>query len=218
MSQLYEFLAGPCIYITLILCFAGLVRKTMIIISGRRQGMRFLLPHTRKYVLTYTADDETVDPLVSSVSFAGRDPFLALTSIIFHISIIAAPFSAAAHGILFDQAWFLMPPRFNPSITGMFTMTAIVSGLFLLLRRILVQHVAAVSSWKDYSAMICVLTPFVTGFLARKLIGPYEIVMLIHCISAHVLLVATGWTRLGHMIFFTTGLFITSDMNREIPV
>jgi nitrate reductase gamma subunit len=213
LSRLYEFLAGPCLYITLPLCLAGLARKTVIIISGRRNGLRFLTPHTRKYI---PSDFEDGEPVISSVAFIRRATLLAVTSIIFHISIIAAPLSAAAHAVLFDQAWFLMPQRVDPAVTGALTVTAIVSGSILLLRRAVFRHVAAVSSWKDYTAMLCVLIPFVTGLLARTLAGPYEIIIIIHVAGAHMLLVAIGWTRLGHMIFFSSALFAKNDLAGEM--
>lgn len=151
-----------------------------------------------------------------AMTLASRDMVLAVATTLFHFALIAAPLTARAHGILLDQAWQVFPPRIDPVITGVCTMTAIISGLLLLLRRTFVRRVFAVSSWKDFAAMICVLTPFVTGLLAREMIGNYEIVMLIHCTGAHVLLLAIGWTRLGHMVFFTAGRFVASNLYRKI--
>jgi nitrate reductase gamma subunit len=102
-----------------------------------------------------------------------------------------------------------MLPRINPGFTSFFTYAAVIAGIFLILRRTFIAHVFAVSSWRDYAAMVCVLTPFVTGILAGRLTGLYETVIVIHCASAHVLLLAFGWTRLGHMVFFASGRLVT---------
>ena len=201
VSQLYDFLAGPCLYLTFPLCAAGLLRKALIITAGREFGLRF--PGVQRGDLPAAWIER--DCIAPVITFAGRSPLFAAVSAMFHISIFAAPLTARAHGILLDLAWGVLPPRINPSVTGVFTAAAVISGLFLVMRRTFVSRVLAVSSWRDYAAMICVLLPFVTGLLARESIGNYEIIMLIHCAAAHVLLLAIGWTRLGHMVFFIAG-------------
>lgn len=153
---------------------------------------------------------------IPSTVFAGtivlRDPILAAASLVFHISVTTVPLTAGAHMILFNQAWHVMPPLFNAEIPLILSWTGIATGLFLLLRRTFLKHVRAVSSWKDYAAMTCVLAPLITGLIARLNPSHYEIIVLMHCISAHILLVAIGWTRLGHFVFFTTGRFPVPDI------
>ncbi len=205
ITRIYEFLAGPCLFITIPLCVLGLARKTVIILSGRRTGLRFpAVP-----VPGRTADD-AFSPAPGILE--QRSLALAAASTLFHVSIIAAPLSAAAHCMLFDLSWHVLPPYISPAVTHAFTALALLSGAFLLARRSFVKHVLAVSSWRDYAAMVCVLAPFATGFLAREMIGTYETVMLVHCAASHVLLIAIGWTRLGHMVFFTAGRMASSLM------
>ncbi len=212
ISRIYEFLIVPGLYITVPLCLAGIARKVIIIISGREHGLLFPASHRPAYL---NAGIYGRNP---AMIFAGHDLIFTAVSTIFHIAVFAAPLTAMAHGILLEQSWQVIPPRFDPAITGACTVTAIAAGFFLLMRRIVVRHVFAVSSWRDYAAMISVLTPFVTGLLARESIGNYEIIMLIHCFSAHVLLLAIGWTRLGHMVFFMAGRIVISNLSRETPV
>lgn len=209
MSLLYSFLAGPCLYITVPLCFSGLIRKMVILISGRRQGLRFPVSRTGKYI---SGEIKNNNPCAGIMTFIKGNSPLIFAGILFHLAIIAAPLTAAAHGILLDQAWHILPPEIDPLITDIFTFTAIAAGLFLLIRRTLVQHVLAVSSWRDYASMICVLTPFITGLLAREMKGPYDIIIITHCVAAHALLLAIGWTRLGHMVFFTAGRIAASGL------
>ena len=196
--QINSFLAGPCLYITLTLCAAGLIRKAVIIIEGRSRGLKFPV---------FQPDGEAG---AFSLAFTGRNPFFAVMSILFHISLIAAPLTARGHGILLDMSWGILPPRFNPIFTSSFTGLAMVTGIILLLRRISLNHVRALSSWKDYLLIFVVLIPFVTGMMARGWIGNYEAVMFIHYLGAHILLVSIGWTRLGHFVFLSAALFVTS--------
>lgn len=202
--QINSFFAGPCLYVTLTLCLAGLIRKALIIIEGREHGLKFPVFQTGR--------EEDAPPL----SFTGRNPFLAVVSILFHIAVIAAPLTARGHGILLDMSWGVLPPRFNPLFTSALTGTAMVTGIILLSRRITVKHVHVLSSWRDFAVMICVLIPFITGMMARGGIGNYETVMFIHYLGAHILLVSIGWTRIGHFVFFTAALFVTSGfLSRE---
>jgi len=196
--QINSFLAGPCLYISLTLCLAGLVRKGSIIIEGRRQGLKFPV---------FQPDGDADAP---PLTFTGRNPLFAVLSILFHVTVIAAPLTARGHGILLDMSWGFLPPRFNPLFTSSFTGIALATGIFLLLRRIFVKHVRALSSWRDYAVMFCVLIPFITGMMARVGIGNYDAVMFIHYLGAHILLVSIGWTRLGHFIFFSVALFVTT--------
>ncbi len=205
-SGIYDFLAGPALYITVPLCIIGTARKIIIIISGRNNGLKFLVPHVKGCAPSGAVSGNLIVPQITA---AGRDRVLTATGVIFHVSIFMVPFTAMAHAILFDQAWGVLPPRVDPVFTSVFTAAAIVTGLFLLLRRTFIRHVFAVTSWRDYAAMGCVLIPFITGMLARELVGPYETVMVIHCASAHLLLLAIGWTRLGHMVFFTSGRLVS---------
>lgn len=197
ISQINSFLAGPCLYITLTLCIAGLVRKAAIIIEGRKQGLKFPVFQTNG------ADEPFL-------TFTGRNPVFAVVSILFHIAVIAAPVTARGHGILLDLSWGLLPPGFNPFFTSSFTGIAMVTGFLLISRRVFVKHVRALSSWQDYLLMFIVLVPFVTGMMAKGMIGNYESVMFLHYIGAHLILITLGWTRLGHFVFFTAAFFVTA--------
>ncbi len=202
---IYDFLAGPCLFITVPLCIAGIIRKIIIIVSGRNRGLGFpVMRNAGRNADWITHGDSSL----TAIAAAGRDPLLAAAGILFHIAIFMALFSSHAHWILIDQSWGILLPGIDPVFTRTFTVTAIFSGFVLILRRTFVLHVLAVSSWKDYAAMLCVLLPFITGLLAGNLVGPYETVMVIHCVSAHILLIAIGWTRLGHLAFYASGRIV----------
>lgn len=213
VEQLYSFFAGPSLYVTVPLCFIGLARKAVILTSGLDRGLRFHIPRSHGFI---TAGIEGGDAFTPATTFAARDMVLAAVTTLFHLAVIAAPLTARAHGILLDLAWGVSPLRFDPALTSACTFVAIAAGLFLLLRRVFIRHVRAASTWRDYAVMICVLVPFVTGLMARETSWNYEITMLVHCAGANLLLVAIGWTGLGHMVFFTIGRLVTSGVKRGV--
>ncbi|HOP64685.1 MAG TPA: hypothetical protein PK358_13530 [Spirochaetota bacterium] len=212
IPQMYDFFAGPFLYITVPLCIAGLARKTVIIVSALQQGLRFPV-YRAGYIIPFSEQGE-----LSPVPFKWRNYLFILLSVLFHISIIAAPVTARGHGILLDLSWGILPPRVSPAVTSSLTGMAMVTGVLFLCRRLFVRHVRDISSWRDYALMISVLVPYVTGMMAKGMIGNYEIVMLVHCIGAHILLVAVGWTRLGHMIFYIAGILPLSGRAEDVTV
>ena len=55
--------------------------------------------------------------------------------------------------------------------------------------------------------------PFATGFLAYHQIGPYELLMILHLLTAEIILILIPFTKLAHMIlFFFTRAFIGFEM------
>jgi len=200
--QIYFFLTGPAFYITIPLMASGILRKIAVIISARSQGLRF--PGSLREI------PGNYDSASAKAAHPAGDPVLTAASTLFHIAVITGPFLARGHSIFIERAWALALPGVPAALTTVITVTAIATGSFLLMRRIFLRHVSAVSTWKDYTAMACVMVPFITGLMARSGIAPYESVMLIHCISGHILLIAMGWTRLGHMVFYTAGRLLAS--------
>lgn len=72
----------------------------------------------------------------------------------------------------------------------------------------------------DYLLLLVVLAPFLTGFLAYRQIGPYDLMLNLHIFSGELMLVLVPFTKLGHLMlfFFFTRAFIGSEMGarREI--
>jgi len=93
------------------------------------------------------------------------------------------------------------------------TVICILSGIFLLLRRLIRPEVRILTEPRDYSLLLMTLLPFITGFLAYHQLGNYRIMMYLHMLSAEILLILIPFTKLSHMIlFFFTRAFIGFEM------
>jgi hypothetical protein len=65
----------------------------------------------------------------------------------------------------------------------------------------------------DYVLLGLIALPFLTGLLAYHQVGPYELLMILHLLTAEVLLILIPFTKLSHMIlFFFTRAFIGFEM------
>jgi nitrate reductase gamma subunit len=86
-------------------------------------------------------------------------------------------------------------------------------GIFLLVRRLVRPEVRLLTGIWDYALLVLALLPFLTGVLAYRYWGPYEILMVLHVFSGEILLVLIPFSKLGHMVlFFFTRAFIGFEM------
>ncbi|MEM5790418.1 MAG: hypothetical protein AAGU11_24110, partial [Syntrophobacteraceae bacterium] len=68
----------------------------------------------------------------------------------------------------------------------------------------------------DYFLLLLTMAPFVTGFLAYRQIGPYEVMLIAHILTAEILLIAIPFTKLGHaVLFFFTRALIGFEMGER---
>jgi len=112
------------------------------------------------------------------------------------------PFFVFAHAEMVFLSWQIRIPSLPERISDFFTLVFIASSAILFLRRLVIPGIRQLSNTGDFLYLMIVLFPFLTGFLAFHGSGPYRVLIYLHVISAEVLMVMTGWTRLGHMIYF----------------
>jgi nitrate reductase gamma subunit len=132
---------------------------------------------------------------------------------LFHICLLATPVFLNAHNILWDEAFGVSPWSMPDKVADIFCMVLLVAGLYLLARRMIRPEVRILTGVGDVVLLLLTLLPFLTGLLAYHQWGPYETMVLLHIISAEVLLVLIPFTKLGHMVlFFFTRAFIGFEM------
>jgi nitrate reductase gamma subunit len=89
----------------------------------------------------------------------------------------------------------------------------LASGIFLVVRRLVRPEVRILTAVWDYVLLLLTMLPFITGLMAYRQWGPYEMMMVLHVLSGEVLLVLIPFSKLGHMVlFFFTRAFIGFEM------
>lgn len=207
---MYEFFSGPMLWIAFSFFLFGLAANIISTFTLSRSKDRIFYNHANavwgiKSVLIWLL------PL-GSVSMR-RQPFFTLIGFMFHISLITVPLFLNAHNILWDEKFGISLWSIPDSISDILTIACILSGIFLLLRRAVKREVRILTEKRDYALIIITLLPFITGFLAYRQWGDYETILLLHIVTAEILLIIIPFTKLSHMIFFFfTRLFIGFEM------
>jgi len=129
----------------------------------------------------------------------------SITSFLFHIGVIIVPLFLADHVFLWETFLGIGLPAIGPGLADSLTLTTVACVLGLLVLRIFMKRLRAMSRWSDYILLIMVALPFVSGFLASHPHVnplPWKIVMLTHLLSAEALFLVIPFSKLAHIVLF----------------
>jgi nitrate reductase gamma subunit len=129
-------------------------------------------------------------------------PVFAAVTMLFHLLLFIVPIFLVAHNELFRGAFGFSLPSLPDQVADTLTVVLLMCGGFFFLRRFVVRRVRAISTPWDYCVLFLTLMPFITGFLAFHQFGNYPTIMVLHVLSAELVLVLIPFTKLSHMIYF----------------
>ena len=207
---MYELLTGPVLWITFIIFLGGLAMRTAFLfrLSLKKDSVFYnhvSLSWGLKSILHW------ILPWASASM--RKQPFFTLMVFSFHLTLLAVPLFLNAHNIMWDEAFGLSLWSIPDILADVMTIILIASAVFLIIRRIRRPEVRILTSVWDYALLILTTAPFITGFFAYHQWGPYETLLILHILSAQVLLILIPFTKLSHMIlFFFTRAFIGFEM------
>jgi nitrate reductase gamma subunit len=207
---MYTFLAGPALWATFIIFFGGLIVRIIHLYRLSRRKDAVFYNHT-----SFTWGLKSILHWIlpwGSVSMRQQPVFTAMV-FIFHISLLAVPLFLNAHNILWDESWGISLWSLPDKLSDLLTVILLVSIVFFVVRRLVRSEVRVITETWDYVLLGLTALPFLTGFLAYHQLGPYETLMILHLLSAEIVLILIPFTKLAHMIlFFFTRAFIGFEM------
>jgi nitrate reductase gamma subunit len=210
MNTTYELLTGPILWITFIIFLGGLaLRMTFLLHLSRKKDSVFYnhvsISWGLKSILHWI--------LPWGSASMRKQPFFTLMVFSFHLTLLAVPLFLEAHNIMWDEAFGLSLWSIPDPLADALTIILIASAVFLIIRRIRRPEVRILTGAWDYALLLLTTAPFVTGFFAYHQWGPYETLLILHLLSAQLLLILIPFTKLSHMIlFFFTRAFIGFEM------
>ena len=213
---MYDFLAGPGVWISAIVFFTGLFVRAAFLYGLSRGKDKVLYDHF-DWGWSLRSIFAWLVPL-GSVSLR-KQPIFSIVFFVFHVCLLAAPIFLAAHNILFEEAFGWSLPSLPDGVADVLTLLVILSAVFLFLRRLIRPEVRILATPADFIVLLLTMLPFLTGFLAYHQIGEYQTMLVLHVLSGEIMLIVIPFSKLGHvMLFFFTRAFIGSDMGarREI--
>jgi nitrate reductase gamma subunit len=207
---MYPFLAGPALWAAFIIFIGGLIIRIAHLYYLSRRKDQVVYNHTSfswglKSILHWL--------LPWGSAYMRHQPVFSFMAFIFHITLLAVPLFLDAHNILWDESWGFSLWSLPDALSDAMTVILLVSIIFLVIRRLVRREVRILTETWDYVLLGLTALPFITGFLAYHQVGPYELLMILHVLTAEIILILIPFTKLAHMIlFFFTRAFIGFEM------
>jgi nitrate reductase gamma subunit len=148
-----------------------------------------------------------------------NNPLMSISSFIFHIGLLIVPIFLINHIDLWKSGTGISWPGLPMWLADVLTILTILSCIILFIFRLLNKSTRALSTGSDYLLLICVGLPFITGFMAMNpSFNPvsYNLIMLIHTLSAELVFVMLPHTKLVHSVLFPFDR-ISSDIFWQMP-
>ncbi|MGE4263907.1 MAG: TmcC family electron transfer complex membrane anchor subunit [Desulfovibrio sp.] len=130
-----------------------------------------------------------------------KNPAMTVATFAFHICLLAAPIFLVAHVMLWDQFFGISYVTIPDNVADIMTLVVIGACLFFAGRRITQPEVRYITTPQDWVALVIVLAPFLTGFLAYHQLLDYDLMIILHVVAGEIMLAAIPFTRLSHMVF-----------------
>ena len=204
------FLAGPALWSAFIIFFGGLIIRIVRLYRLSREKDHVIYNHAS---FTWGLKSIVYWLLPWGSAAMRRQPVFTLMVFAFHITLFVVPLFLDAHNMLWEEAWGISLWSLPDEVADVMTVVLLVCIFFLALRRIVRREVRILTGPWDYILLSLIALPFLTGFLAYHELGPYDLLMTLHMLTAVILLILIPFTKLAHIIlFFFTRAFIGFEM------
>ncbi len=128
--------------------------------------------------------------------------FYSLTTFVFHVGVILVPLFLAGHIKLWDAALGISWPALPNTLATTLTLIVVAASVALVLQRAAAKDSRVLSRFQDYALPLFIAVPFLSGFLVmHPAWNPFarDPVLLIHLLSADLLMFLVPLTKLSHM-------------------
>jgi nitrate reductase gamma subunit len=201
MENWLTFARGPLFTLTFLIMVLGLMRLVVIQTYSlvRDKGRRLVNAPWRHIVAEGASWVVPVRHMIPGTKFFSTISYLC------HIGLLMVPLFLADHVALWKASLGLQLPAINYGFADFLTLFTIFSGFILLGFRIFSRRLRSMSRRSDYVLLLLVLLPFVTGYMAsHPRYNPlrWDVMMLIHLLSAELLFAVIPFTKLSHVVLF----------------
>ncbi|MFH1132415.1 MAG: nitrate reductase [Pseudomonadota bacterium] len=195
---MYEFVRGPLVWVAFIGFTGGALYKivSMALLAKKEKvvfptlSCKFGLRSVIRWIIPFSSRNMRMHPVMTIVSFA------------FHFCLVVTPLFVMGHAVLWQESWGVSWWSLPAWVADTMTLVVVFACLFFFLRRVAAPEVRNVTAFSDFSLLLLVVAPFLTGFLAHQQMLPYEQMLILHIVSGVVWLIAIPFTRLSHMLWF----------------
>ena len=200
---MYEFLTGFMFWLSLGVCLAGMVIRTILYFRGLawnldrvaykaypKEGFSGALRSIYKWLLPF------------GTHCWRKQPFMTVIFFSFHIGAVGVPLFLTAHNLFLEKKTGFSLFTISNGVADFLTWLVVISAVLMVLRRIALPEVRILTTGYDYLIIAISVAPFVTGLMARYEVGNYMFWLMAHIISGEILLLAIPFTKLSHVFLF----------------
>ncbi|NQU09778.1 hypothetical protein HQ590_03235 [bacterium] len=198
---MYQLARGPLLWLAVIVFVVGVVYRIvqLFVLTKKREKVAW----PSRGVREDSPEERKLRPILSlRHSLLGRHPVMAIVSGVFHCCLFAAPLLGRGHNLMLREAWHFSLWSLPDAMTDVLTIVVLLGAFFLLVRRVLIPQVQAVSGSSEYFLLLVTAAPYLTGFLAYHQWWDYRTMITLHMLAAEAMLIAIPCSKLVHMIFF----------------
>ena len=203
METWLEWARGPIFRGALVFMILGLARHVALTIYQVYRAMARAGDKRLPYRALARATLEWLLPL-------GRvkdRPFYSATTVAFHVSILAVPLFLAGHVALWRRGLGWGWPSIPNALADALTVLAVAGALALVIQRVAARATRALSRPGDYAMPLLITVPFISGWLLmHPSLNPFAFgsTMLVHVLSAELIMVLIPVTKLSHCVLLPT--------------
>jgi nitrate reductase gamma subunit len=216
MESLLAFAKGPLFAVTVTFMILGLARHVYLQLGQVLRSVRRLSYRKINIRLNLKEIGRWLAPVGHIYH---HRPFFSTTSFLFHLGILVVPLFLANHIAMLSASLGIGWPAIPAIVADVLTLVALAAGIVLLGIRIFDRDASALSTAIDYFLLAVVVVPFLSGFMAmHPSFNPlsYQVMLLIHVLSAELLFVLMPLTKLAHGVLFPFDRF-SSEIFWKMP-
>ena len=203
---MYELARGPLMWVATLIFIVGVIYRAIQLFMITKKKERTFCPAQpagEKDSPSPSPEEQKLNLLLSfQNSLIGKNPIMAIVSVLFHSCLFIAPIFAVGHSLVLYESWGVSFLSLPDGLIDLLTILLLLCSFFFLVRRIIIPRVQSISTPYDYLLLFITAAPFLTGFFAYHQWFDYKTVILLHILAGEAMLIAMPFTKLGHMVFF----------------
>jgi len=201
MESWINFAKGPLFSVALLTMVLGLARHVLLqthALVTRKRRRLWLVPWRRVAA-------ESLGWAVPIRHLIPGTIVISAASFLFHVGAVLVPLFLSDHVRMWEAFLGVSLPALGRNASDLMTLTTLGCIVVLLSYRVVIRRSRELSRPSDYVLLVMILLPFLSGYLAghpgvNPL--PWQTMMLIHVLSADVLMFIVPFTKLAHMVLF----------------
>lgn len=216
MAEWLDWARGPGFRFSILVMILGLLRLAVI----NTLNIVNIVSHARDKNIPWKTVLRETAKWVFPTTKIHKQTIFAISSIVFHLSVIITPIFLAAHISLWRRGIGLGWPSIPQTVADYLTLIALASAAVLLYKRVSARASRALSRASDYVIPLLIMIPFASGYLAmHPSINPfsYDATMLVHVLAGNVVLVLLPFSKLSHAVLFPTTQLVSEMAWHLVP-